>query len=77
MKNVSEVGGRRTISVQEAGRRLGVSKSSAYKAARAGQIPTLKIGKLLLVPEQAFESLFSPSVAKWPPTQACGPPPAA
>jgi excisionase family DNA binding protein len=39
-----------TISVEEAGRVIGLSKDSAYKAAHAGQIPTLRFGKRMLVP---------------------------
>lgn len=39
-----------TISVEDAGRVLGLSKDSAYKAAHAGQIPTLRFGRKILVP---------------------------
>jgi excisionase family DNA binding protein len=40
-----------TISVPEAGRRLGIGRSSAYQAAAVGQIPTIRIGGLLRVPQ--------------------------
>ena len=43
-----------TISVEEAGRVIGLSKDSAYKAAHAGQIPTLRFGKRMLVPTAAL-----------------------
>lgn len=46
------------ISVEEAGRRLGVSKNTAYAAAKRGEIPTIKIGKRLLVPLAAFERML-------------------
>ncbi|WP_336488831.1 excisionase family DNA-binding protein [Methylobacterium nigriterrae] len=49
---------RRTITVEEAGRRLGVSRGSAYEAVRRGEIPTIRIGRLLLVPLPAFERLL-------------------
>lgn len=39
-----------TISVEEAAIILGVSRRSAYRAANAGQIPTVRIGRRLLVP---------------------------
>lgn len=39
-----------TISVEDAGKVLGLSKDSAYKAAHAGQIPTLRFGRKILVP---------------------------
>ncbi len=49
---------RRTISVEEAGRRLGISRGLAYEAAARGQIPTIKIGRRLLVPLVAFERML-------------------
>jgi excisionase family DNA binding protein len=49
---------RRTIGVEEAGNRLGISRNSAYEAAKRGEIPTIKIGRRLLVPEAAFERMF-------------------
>jgi excisionase family DNA binding protein len=38
------------MSVEEAGRLLGISRTSAYNAAKAGDIPTIRIGGRLLVP---------------------------
>lgn len=43
-----------TISVEDAGKVLGLSKDSAYKAANAGQIPTLRFGRRILVPTAAL-----------------------
>jgi excisionase family DNA binding protein len=37
-------------SVPEAGRLLGLNRSKAYAAARSGEIPTLRFGKILRVP---------------------------
>ncbi len=51
---------RLTISLDDAGRRLGISRNSAYKAAGRGDIPTIRIGRRLLVPRAAFERLFDP-----------------
>ena len=39
-----------TISVERAGRLLGLSRSSAYRAAASGQLPTLAFGRRLVVP---------------------------
>lgn len=39
-----------TISVEEAGEILGVSRRSAYRAAETGELPTLRLGRRLLVP---------------------------
>jgi excisionase family DNA binding protein len=41
---------RNTIRVEEVAPILGISRSSAYDAARSGEIPTLRIGRRLLVP---------------------------
>jgi excisionase family DNA binding protein len=47
-----------TLTVDEAAVILGVSRNSAYQAARTGELPVIKIGKRLLVPRVAFERLL-------------------
>jgi excisionase family DNA binding protein len=47
-----------TMTVPEAAKALGIGKNQGYEAARAGQIPTIRIGKRLLVPRAAFERLL-------------------
>lgn len=47
-----------TYSVPEAGRRLGIGRDAAYDAAKRGEIPTIRIGRLLRVPKPAFERLL-------------------
>jgi hypothetical protein len=48
-----------TISVPEAGRRyFGLSRNGAYDAAARGEIPTIKIGRLLRVPVRALERML-------------------
>lgn len=45
-----------TISVPEAGKRyFGIAKNASYEAASRGEIPTIKIGRLLRVPVVAME----------------------
>jgi excisionase family DNA binding protein len=39
-----------TISIVHAAKLLGVSRSAAYRAAAAGQLPTITFGRRLLVP---------------------------
>jgi excisionase family DNA binding protein len=39
-----------TNTVEEAGDRLGISRPSAYEAVRKGEIPTIRIGRRILVP---------------------------
>jgi len=46
----------KTVSVPEAGRRwLGIGRNASYEAARRGDIPTIRIGRLLRVPVVALE----------------------
>jgi excisionase family DNA binding protein len=47
-----------TITVEEAGRRLGVSRNTAYAAARDGTIPTIRLGHRLVVPIIALQKLL-------------------
>ena len=47
-----------TVSVPEAGRRLGLSKDAAYRAAHRGKIPTIKLGALYRVPKVQLEKLL-------------------
>jgi hypothetical protein len=45
-----------TMTVPDAGRiYFGLCRNAAYAAARRGEIPTIKIGKLLRVPVRALE----------------------
>ena len=55
---------RLTMTVPEAAQKLGIGRNQGYEAARSGQIPTIKIGKRLLVPVTALENkLLSASSA--------------
>lgn len=47
-----------TYSVEEAGRALGVSRNTAYAAARSGEIPVVRFGGRLLVPRRALERML-------------------
>lgn len=42
------------LTVEQAGRLLGLRRSAAYEAARRGEIPTQRYGRQLLVPTGAF-----------------------
>jgi len=53
----------KTISVPEAGKTyFDLSRNGAYAAAKRGDIPTIKIGKLLRVPIRALEQKLDASV---------------
>jgi excisionase family DNA binding protein len=49
----------KTLTVPEAGQRyFGLSRNSAYAAASKGEIPTVRIGRLLRVPVRALEQML-------------------
>lgn len=50
--------GRATLSVPEAAEILGIGRNAAYDAAKRGEIPTIKLGKLIRVPRAALEALL-------------------
>ena len=51
-----------TMSVPEAGKKyFGLSRNGSYNAAAKGDIPTIRIGKRLLVPRAALERLLEPA----------------
>lgn len=49
---------RLVLTVPEAGRILGLSRNGAYAAAERGEIPTIRIGRLLKVPKAALDRLL-------------------
>jgi excisionase family DNA binding protein len=53
--------GRSTFSVEEAGEIVGLSRASAYNAAKSGELPTVRFGKRLIVPRGLLEELLCPS----------------
>ncbi|GJE48426.1 hypothetical protein GOFOIKOB_1456 [Methylobacterium tardum] len=55
--------GAKTISIDEAAAWLGISRNGAYEAAKRGEIPTIKIGRLLKVPVVPFERMLGLSVS--------------
>jgi excisionase family DNA binding protein len=46
------------LSVEEAGQVLRISRQSAYQAVRAGEIPSVRIGRRVLVPRHALLALL-------------------
>lgn len=42
------------LSVEEVARLLGISRFLAYECARRGTIPTIRLGRRLLIPREAF-----------------------
>ena len=50
---------RRTHTMDETARVLGVGRTAAYDAARRGEIPTIRVGRRLLVPAAALDRLLT------------------
>lgn len=49
---------RLTYTVDEAAQLLGISRNSAYEAARRGEIPTIRVGRRTLVPRSRLDELL-------------------
>jgi excisionase family DNA binding protein len=58
MSTKSDEKPRVTCSIPEAGERLGIGRNSAYAAAKRGEIPTIRIGKLIRVPEVQLDRML-------------------
>ena len=50
---------RQTYTIEETAKILGLGRSSAYAAAARGEIPTIRIGRKLLVSRKALERLLA------------------
>jgi excisionase family DNA binding protein len=53
----------RVFTLDETAALLRISRGSAYAAARSGQIPTIRIGRRLLVPTEALERMLAGNAA--------------
>jgi excisionase family DNA binding protein len=53
-----------TYLVPEAGEMLGLTRNASYAAAKRGDIPTIRFGKLIRVPKAAFDKLLEQAGAK-------------
>ena len=47
------------LTVEEAAKYLSISRGSAYQACQAGEIPTIRIGRRLLVPRAQLEAILN------------------
>ncbi len=50
---------RLVYTVEEAGRLLGVSRTTAYECVRTGQLPSVRLGRRIVVPRAAIEALLA------------------
>ncbi len=49
---------RPTLSVEEAGRWLGLGRSASYAAVERGELPALRVGRRLMVPTAALHRML-------------------
>ena len=49
---------RLTYTVEEAAELLGISRNSAYEAVRKGEIPTIRLGRRILIPRSRLEAML-------------------
>jgi excisionase family DNA binding protein len=50
--------GAELLTVAEAAEFLGIGRSAAYEAARRGEIPSLRLGRRVLIPQRALSLLL-------------------
>jgi excisionase family DNA binding protein len=54
---------RMTLTVNETAKRLGIGRNQAYEAIKRGEIPVIRIGRRLLVPETALDRMINADAA--------------
>jgi len=57
-------GGRLCVSVQQAGRLLGISRGLAYELARRHELPAVRLGRRLVVPMAALANMLEKRAAQ-------------
>lgn len=51
--------GPRTITVERAGQLLGISRGLAYDLVRRGEIPSVRLGRRVVVPSAAIDDILN------------------
>jgi len=64
MGAVPPVEDRLTLTVEEAATLLGISRAFAYEAVTRGEIPSIRIGRRILVPKTALSRLLEKSAER-------------
>jgi excisionase family DNA binding protein len=49
---------RATLSVPQTAKVLGISRSLAYELVHAGKIPSIRLGKRIVIPKEAIEEIL-------------------
>jgi excisionase family DNA binding protein len=53
----------RTYKVEEAAQLLGIGRNQCYEALKRGDVPSIRIGKRLLVPQAALDRMLDGEAA--------------
>lgn len=48
-----------TLTVERAGRLLGISRGLAYELVRRGEIPSVRLGRRIVVPARAIDAMLA------------------
>lgn len=59
-----------TLTVEQAGELLGISRYSAYRAAASGELPVLRLGRRILVPTPRLLAMLGVTPAEQPLVEA-------
>jgi excisionase family DNA binding protein len=62
--------GRLTMSVPEAATALGISRGHAFAMVHSGELPSIRLGKRLLVPVEALRRMVDAAIASSSPPAA-------
>jgi len=54
---------RLTLTVEEAARLLGISRSTAYECVRTGELPSVSFGRRVLIPRHRLQLLLDGKAA--------------
>lgn len=52
-----------TLTVEEAGEVLGISRGLAYELVKRGELPALRLGRRLVVPVDALEAMVASAMS--------------
>ena len=55
---------RLALSVEDAARLLGISRTLAYEAVARGELPSVRLGKRIVVPRRALDELLEAAVTR-------------
>ncbi len=58
-RSAVSVGGRKTYTVEQAAVLLGISRTSAYQCVKTGELPSLRLGRRILVSGGVLDELLA------------------